>query len=168
MVSTGHIQSSLINRFIVIEDYLHLLQELVDYAPDIFFQSSAFSTAFHSCMTAFTLVHTDVVIAALNLFHTILTHECLEQTTSLPNFPLYTAAINNALEVDGFDLVGCLLNGVVGDFEDEAFDRTVAIIRVIASYWPSQLVTWLPTVLQGLSATTSADSKTQFLSDVTT
>lgn len=153
----------------VLEDYIHMLQSLADYAPDIFFQSNAFLSAFRSSLTALSLLQTDIIIAALNLCQLIVMHDCLRPSEPTPpKYPIYALAINAAVEACGFDLVGHLLGGIAGDYEDECFDRALTLTRAIATVWPSQFVSWLPVVLQRLPSNSISDSsKTQFLSDIT-
>ncbi|KAG6898068.1 hypothetical protein C0992_006546 [Termitomyces sp. T32_za158] len=153
----------------VLEDYVQMLLKLVDKCPDIFFQSSAFPVAFRATMAALTVVHTDVIFAALDLFQTILTHNCLSDNRSPPpKFPLYAAAIQAAFEKEGYELVGYLLAGLISDFPEDSTSTVVSIFRSIASIWGSQLLYWLPTILGHLSvATAPNEAKTRFLSDVT-
>ncbi|GLB36066.1 putative ARM repeat-containing protein [Lyophyllum shimeji] len=154
----------------VLEDYLQMLLQLVDHGPDIFFQSPAFPLAFRVAMAALTVVHTDIIFAALDLFRIILTHDCLVPSTTPPppKFPLYAASIRSVLEKEGYQFVGYLLAGLIGDFPEDSTSAVVSIFRVLSLLWTSQLITWLPTILQQLpGAAAPNDAKTQFLSDVT-
>jgi transportin-3 len=155
----------------VLEDYLQMLLQLVDVAPDIFFLSSAFPISFRASMAALTLVHTDIIFASLDLFRVVLTHDCLSSissTPSPPKFPIFASAIRTVFEKEGFDFVGYLLNGLVGDFPEDSTSVVVSIFRVISFVWPSQLLSWLPPILQQLPSTsTPIEAKAQFLSEVT-
>jgi transportin-3 len=148
-----------------------MLLQMVDLAPDIFFQSSAFPLAFKAAMAALTVIHSDIIFASLDLFRIILTHDCLTPASTAPpppKFPLYAAAIEGVMEKDGFDLVGYLLSGLVGDFPEDSTSAVVSIFRAISSIWSSQLLSWLPNVVQQLPATTAPNqAKTQFLTEVT-
>ena len=62
----------------VMEDYLQMLLQMIDFTPDVFFPSPALAVAFRAAMAALTLVHSDIVFAALDLIRTILSHECLQ------------------------------------------------------------------------------------------
>lgn len=153
----------------VLEDYLQMLLQLVDHGPDIFFQSLAFPLAFRVAMAALTVVHTDIIFAALDLFRIILTHDCLVPSTTPPppKFPLYAASIRAVVEKEGYELVGYLLAGLIGDFPEDSTSAVVSIFRVISFVWTSQLISWLPTILQQLpTAAAPNEAKTQFLSDV--
>lgn len=154
----------------VLEDYLQMLLQLVEHAPDIFFQSPAFPIAFRAAMAALTLVHTDIVFASLDIFRVTLTHDCLMPSTNTPppKFPEYAAAIRRVFEKEGFELVGYLLNGLVGDFPEDSLSGVVSIFRAISIIWTSQFLSWLPAILQQLPTTAAPnEAKTQFLSDVT-
>ena len=151
------------------EDYLRMLQTLVDYAPDVLFQSTAFPVAFRAAMAGLTLIQTDIVFAALDFVRSVLTHDCLnpQMDPPPPNFPIYAACIRPVVQEEGLELVGCLLTGLTGDFPQEASSSVVVIMRIIALLWPSQLLAWLPVVLQQLPSATTPDAvKANFLSEV--
>ncbi|KAJ7596941.1 armadillo-type protein [Mycena floridula] len=154
----------------VFEDYLHLLIPLSEEAPDIFYRSSAFPAALRSSMGALTVIHTDIQLAALELFRTVITHDSLEQNPSPPpNFPVYAAAIHTAIEKDGYEILGCLLAGLIGDFQEAAVSNTVSIFRSLCFHWTASILGWLPAVLQQLpTASVTSTVKSKFLTDVTT
>jgi transportin-3 len=148
-----------------------MLLQMVDVAPDLFFQSSVFPLAFRASMAALTLVHSDVVFAALDLFRSILTHDCLSPTYSRPpppKFPIYASIIQAVIEKEGFELVGYLLAGLVGDFPEDSASTVVSIFRVFSALWSSQLVSWLPPIVQQLpTSSVPNQTKNEFLTDVT-
>ncbi|KAI0936668.1 hypothetical protein AcV5_004749 [Taiwanofungus camphoratus] len=154
----------------VMEDYLQMLLQMLEYTPDVFFPSPAFPIAFRAAMAALTVVHSDIVFAALDLIHNILTHDCLAPPSSTPvppKFPVYAAAIRPVAQKEGLELTGCLLSGLVGDFPEESTAIVVTIFRVLVALWPTDLVSWLPAVLQQLPPTGTPDqAKTQFMADM--
>jgi transportin-3 len=119
-------------------------------------------------MTGLTVVHTDIIFAALDFFRVVLAHDCLDpQAVSPPKFPIYATAIHDAVRANGLTLVACILNGLVGDFPEEATSTIVSIFRIIAYVWPTQLSTWLPQVLEQLPLQSAPiQAKSQFLSEV--
>ncbi|KII93873.1 hypothetical protein PLICRDRAFT_99710 [Plicaturopsis crispa FD-325 SS-3] len=153
----------------VLEDYIQMLLQLVELSPDIFFQSSAFPLAFRASMAALTLVQSDVVFAALDLFRIIVTHDCLLPAQAPPpKFPIYATAIRSVMDKDGFELTGYLLNGLVGDFPADSTSTVVSIFRVLCAVWAAQLLQWMPVILQQLpTASAPVQSKTQFMEEVT-
>lgn len=153
----------------VLEDYVQLLLQLIRMAPDVFFQSSAFPLAFRATMAALTLIHSDLVFASLDLFRDILTHESLTPSSSPPpKFPIYSSAIKAVMEKEGFEFVGYILSGLVGDFPEDSTAVVVTIFRAVALLWSTQLVTWLPPILQQFPvSSTPIQVREQFLLDVT-
>lgn len=152
------------------EDYLQMLLQMIDFTPDVFFPSPALAVAFRAAMAALTLVHSDIVFAALDLIRTILSHECLQPSTQPPppKFPIYAAAIQPVVEREGAELTGLLLAGTIGEFPEESMHMVVTIFRVLGSLWPTQLLAWLPPAVQQLPSSTVTDpAKTTFVSDVT-
>jgi transportin-3 len=150
-----------------------MLISMIDYAPDVFFESSAFQVAFRAAMASLTLIQTEIVFATLDLFRFILTHDCLHPHDAMspppPKFPLYANAVNRVMEKEGQDLVGLLLSGITGDFPEDSSGMTIAIFRALVSLWPQQLLQWLEPALQSLPpATVPDDAKTRFLNEVST
>ncbi|EMD41983.1 hypothetical protein CERSUDRAFT_110525 [Gelatoporia subvermispora B] len=153
----------------VVEDYLQMLLQMIEYTPDILFPSSAFPVAFRAAMLALNLVQADIVFAALDFVRMIVTHDCLSPSSTHPppKFPIYSAAIRPVVEKEGPELVGYLLSGLVGDFPEESTSLVVTIFRVLSALWPAQLLTWLPVVLQQLPVTSAPEqAKRQFMTDV--
>lgn len=151
------------------EDYLRMLIELVEHAPDVFFPSPAFPIAFRAAMAGLTLVQADIIFAALDVLRAIIEHDCLHPApVPPPRYPVYAAAIKPVVEKEGLELVGYLLSGLTGDFPEDCVSPVITIFRVLAILWPSQLLAWLPVVLQQLPSTSVPDqAKSLFLSEVT-
>jgi transportin-3 len=164
--------SDLIQSKSVLEDYIQMLLQLHDSAPDIFYQSTALLLGFKASMEAMTLVVADVIFAALDLFRNIFSHECLfpdARRASPPKFPVYAAAVNAVFEKEGLQFLTYLLQGLVGEFPEESISTVVTIFRNIASLWGNQLLVWLPPVLEQLPTATVPDQvKSQFLTEVAT
>ncbi|KAI0307897.1 armadillo-type protein [Multifurca ochricompacta] len=70
----------------VLEDYIRMLMNLVEFAPDIFFESSAFPAAFHITLAALTLIHTDTYSQGFEFTSLLL-------TGLVGDFPEETASI---------------------------------------------------------------------------
>jgi transportin-3 len=154
---------------IVLEDYLQMLKQMIEHTPDIFFESPAFILVFQPLMAALTLVQTDVVWAALELLSQIFNHNCLEPSPNPPpKFPIFAAAISEGIEKNGFELIGYILAGLVGEFPEESLPTVVTSIRTLAALWPAQLLAWLPVALQGLPpASAPMQARSQFVAEMT-
>jgi len=153
----------------VLEDYIQMLLQILDHNPDIFFQNPAFENTFTVSMAALDLVHTDIVFAALDLFRSILTHDCLEAnpSTAPPKFAMYAATIRPVVSKVGEAFVGYLLNGLLGHFPEESTPLVISIMRSLAMSWPTQLQSWLPPVLQQLpTSKVPIEEKSRFLNDI--
>lgn len=155
----------------VLEDYIQMLLQYITLAPEILFVSPAFPLAFRCAMAGLTVVHSDIVFAALDLFRSILTHDCMEPVTpsTPPKHAIYAAAVRAAMDKEGLQFVACILNGLVGDFPEDSASIVVSIFRALVYVWSTQLLTWLPPVLEQLPVTSVPnEGKAQFLRDVTT
>lgn len=158
-----------LRSFTVIEDYLQMLLQLFNFAPDILFPSPAFPVAIRAAVTALTLVQSDIIFAALDFLANVITHESLiPKAAPPPKFPIYAAAIRSAVDKDGLELSGCLLSGLTGDFPEEAAVTIVSIFKTLATFWSSQLLAWIPGILQQLSPACVPDhAKSEFLNEMT-
>ncbi|CCL98288.1 uncharacterized protein FIBRA_00282 [Fibroporia radiculosa] len=154
----------------VMEDYLQMSLQMLEYTPDVFFPSPAFPVAFRAAIAALTVVHSDIVFAALDFIRNIVTHDCLSPSSTTPpppKFPVYAAAIRPVVQKEGLELTGYLLSGLVGDFPEESAPIVVTIFRVLAGLWQAELLSWLPAVLQQLPPISATDQlKAQFLADM--
>lgn len=146
-----------------------MLMQMVDHAPDIFFPSPAFPVAFRAAMAGLSLVQADIVFAALEVLRSILSHDCLDPApVPPPKFPVYASAIKEVVNKEGLELTGLMLSGLTGDFPEDTVSPVIAIFRSLAAVWSSQLLSWLPLVLQQLPSTSVPDqTKGKFLLDVT-
>lgn len=146
-----------------------MLLQMIEFTPDVFFPSPAFPIGFRVAMAALTLVHSDIVFAALDLLRTIFSHECLDPNSRPPppKFPIYAAAIRPVVEREGQELTALLLAGLVGDFPEESIPMVATIFRVLGGLWPTQLLTWLPPIVQQLPPTVAPDqAKSVFITDI--
>ncbi|KAK7059050.1 Nuclear import receptor [Paramarasmius palmivorus] len=154
----------------VLEDYVQMLIQILTQAPDIFFQSSVLLLAFRACTAALTLVQSDTIFAALDLFRMIFTHDCLDPNPPKappPNFIHYANAIHSVVDAVGSDFIGFLLNGLVGDFPPESDSMVVSIFRSMSSTWPAQMLLWMPSIVQQLPMAVAPNPvKEQFLSQL--
>ncbi|CAL1695258.1 unnamed protein product [Somion occarium] len=153
----------------VIEDYLQMVLQVIDFIPDILFQSTAFPITFRTAMASLTLVQSDAVFAALEVIRSIVAHDCLSPAPNQPpEFPAFAAAIRAVVDQEGLALTGYILSGFTGDFPEEASSVVVFILRMLAAVWPTQMLSWLPVVLQQLPSTSVPDqAKATFLSEIT-
>jgi transportin-3 len=156
----------------VLEDYMQMLSTVLEYTPDIFFETpSAFPIAFRAALVALTLIQSDLIFASLDLILNIVTHDCLTTqpgTIPPPKFPTYAAVIRGVVEKEGFELVSFLITGLVGEFPEDSTSTVITIFRMLASVWSGPLLSWLPPVLQQLSTTAVSDqTKSQFMAEVT-
>lgn len=155
----------------ILEDYLHLLLPLLDRVPDVFFRSSAFPVAFQICMTALTVVQTEVLITALEVVRDILSHDCLSsQPRQIPtsDFPVYAANIQAVIEKDGQAFVACVLNGMIGDFPEDCLSSIIVIFRMLATVFPAQMAAWIQSIAASMPTSASLiPAKEQFVADIT-
>lgn len=146
-----------------------MLLQLAENAPDVFYPSPAFPLAFRATMTALTLVHSEIIFAALELFRVIITHDCLLPSVNPPpSFPIFASAINNSVIKDGLDFIHSLITGLVGDFPEDSASLVIAIFRSMTAVWSSQVLAWLPIALDKVPISlASVSAKNQFINDVT-
>lgn len=143
--------------------------QVLHQTPDIYFDPLLFPLAFQANCAALTIVQSDVVCSALDTFQAIFNHQCLDPSTpNPPNFIAYANTIHNVLESQGANFIGFLLMGLIGDFPPETDSLVISIFRIVATTWPTQMLVWLPDVLQRMPPTTvPVQVKQKFIADVT-
>lgn len=147
-----------------------MLIQLQEMAPDILFESSSFPLAFSSALAGLQVVQSDTIFSALELILSILNHESMDPTRreQPPKYPIYAAAIKSTISKEGYNLLGCLLSGLIGSFPEDSAANIVSIFRHLAQGWSTQLVGWLGPVLEQLPAGSAPnEAKLQLLNDVT-
>lgn len=155
----------------VLEDYLQMLCPLEKLAPDLFYPSTVFPVAFKVTLAGLQVVQSDTIFSSLDLILSILSHDALDPTrqAQAPKYAIYAAAIKNAVQKEGFSLLGCLVSGLTGsNFPEESTSNIHSIFRHLAQGWGSELVAWLGPVLEQLPPSSAPnEAKLQFLNDVT-
>ncbi|KAJ3779117.1 armadillo-type protein [Lentinula raphanica] len=153
----------------VLDDYVQLSMQVLHQAPDIYFDPATFPLAFQATCAALTVVQSDVLCSALDMFQAIFHHQCLDPSApNPPNFITYAHTIHNVLDSQGANFIGFLLTGLIGDFPPETDSLVISIFRIVASIWPTQMLAWLPNVLQRMpSMSVPVQVKQKFLADIT-
>ncbi|KAG8901213.1 Nuclear import receptor [Tulasnella sp. 403] len=161
----------------VIEDYLHLMLQLLELRPEYLILSPSFASSFQVAITALTLVHPDIIFPALDLVRSLIAHDSLNPTPApsprpspIPgqtaSFAQFAIVIRQVVRDNGFQLVGFILAGLLTHFPEDALPVVVSMFRMLAVTWPNELATWLPPVVEQLSvASLPVAAKGQFLDD---
>lgn len=111
----------------MLDDYVHLICDIIEYQPQVLFLSPVFPSAFQSVLSALTLLSPAIVLSALDAIRAIIGHDSLQFDSSDPNpppfssaFPHFALTIRSTIEGCMFQLVGLLLDGLVKGLEDTA------------------------------------------------
>lgn len=150
----------------MIEDYVRSACLVLDFAPDVLFLSPSFNSSFTAAMIGLGMIHLDIIYASLEFVRTILSHDCLKSVQDNPvKFPVYAQAIRSTVPKHGLDLLGYMLTGLVGEYEDDTMPLVITIVRAMAGLWPTEVSSWLPSVVGQFPSYIPGDIKQQFLSD---
>ncbi|KAF8311617.1 ARM repeat-containing protein [Clavulina sp. PMI_390] len=139
----------------VMEDYVQFLLVMVDHAPDVLYPSPSFPDAFRVAVTALSVYHTEIVLPAVQFIRGVLQDDSLVPGAGPAPpaaFPVYATVIRGVVESQGFGLVGYLLSGLLGTFEEATAFEVVGLFRRLAQLWPQQLLTWTPAALEQLES----------------
>jgi transportin-3 len=138
----------------VMEDYVHLLLQMVDFMPDVLFLSVAFPSAFNATLACLELPSDEIVFAALDLIRNIVGHDSIHPTESAkappPKFPLYAQAIRQAVEESGAFAVEHLMLGLVSTFSQDTTPLVVSILVTIARLWTKDISGWIVNAISKL------------------
>ena len=147
-----------------------MILEIFEKRPDIFLESPALPLAIRITDACLTLLHSEVVYAALDIIRGLISHDSLDSSykNPPPKFPIYSAAIREVLNTEGSQLVRNLLNGLVNDFPEEAVPLVVPIFRLLSVLSPDQLLVWFPEAINSVPmAAAYGPAKQQLLEDYT-
>lgn len=150
----------------MIEDYVHLAIQTLDFAPDHILLSPSFDGAVKAVLTCLTLVVPDAIFPALDLIRSLVGHDSLDpaSTQPSPSTAVFAPAIRKVISDNGFQMTGLILSGMVTHFPEDAIHLIISIVRMVAAVWPTELAAWLPPVVEQLPTTAiPRDAKTAFL-----
>ncbi|KAK4333544.1 mRNA transport regulator MTR10 [Rhodotorula toruloides] len=155
----------------VLDDYVHLVQALIESAPQHIFTSPAFPAAFQCTLTALTLPSPRIVLAALDAVRAVVGHDSLHPETNgsfaSPShqaaFPTYATAIRAIIESTATQLIQLLLDVLVGGGEDEPYN-VLTILRLLSIQFPTVLAQTVPAAVELLPARAAGPAdKAEFL-----
>jgi transportin-3 len=153
---------------IVLEDYLHLLKQMLENTPDIYFEATTSTHALRIATVALNVIQTEVAWTALEHIRNILVHPCLGPTpTPPPSFPIFAAIINQGISAEGKQIVQNLVSGLAEEppLPDDSTSMVITVFRSFAALWPRQLLEWLPAALE-LLPSAPAQARKQFFDEV--
>ncbi|GAA5914269.1 hypothetical protein JCM6882_003675 [Rhodosporidiobolus microsporus] len=156
----------------VLEDYVHLVQSLIEATPEHIFLSPALSAAFQTTLTALTLPSIRIVLTALDTLRSIIGHDCLHYDPQVDThlspaqhaiFPTFVVAIRAVVEASAVQLVQLLLDVLVGGGEDEPYN-VLTILRLLSIQFPTVLAQTVPSAVELLPVKAAgAADKVEFL-----
>ncbi|KAI5479719.1 mRNA transport regulator (Mtr10) [Pseudohyphozyma bogoriensis] len=152
----------------VLDDYVHLVADIVEYAPALLFLSPSFPGAFQTALSTATLLSPAVALAALDAIRAVIGHESLHQAAGgqvygVPFPPTFAPAITAVIDSVAFQLVSILVEGLVDGMEDVS-SNALTLLRVMAAQFPSQLAASVPNAIEALEVRfASAAEKTEFM-----
>jgi transportin-3 len=158
-----------IDPTIVLEDYLHMLKQILENTPDIYFAATTSNQALRIVTAALIVIQTEVAWTALEHVRNLLQHQCLEQRpTPPPSFPMFAAIIDQGVSAEGKRIVQNLVAGLAEEppLPDDSTSMVITVFRALAALWPARLVEWLPAALE-LIPSSPAQARKKFFDEVT-
>jgi transportin-3 len=152
----------------VLEDYLHMLKQILDNTPDIYFEATSSSQALRIVTAALIVIQTEVAWTALEHVRNLLQHPCLEQRPNPPpSFPMFAAVINQGVNTEGKQIVQNLVAGLAEEppLPDDSTSMVITSFRSLAALWPLRLMEWLPIALELMPAA-PAPARKKFFDEV--
>jgi transportin-3 len=142
----------------VLDDYAHLLTDVISDAPSTLFLSPTFPGAVQSTISTLTLLTAQTVLAALDVIRAIIGHDSLQYDPSDPSmapyaavYPAYAQSIRSVMETVSFQLVGILLDGLVAALEDTT-SNILTVFRMLSVQFPQLLAAAIPSAVEALSS----------------
>lgn len=155
----------------MLDDYAHLLYDVIEHCPSLLFLSPVFPAALQSTLSTLTLMSPQIVLTALDVIRSVIGHESLQHDPAtdrdsspfVPQYPLYAAAIRAAMDTVSFQLVGILLDVLVGGYEDTS-SNVLTVFRLLSMQFPAQLAAAIPAALESMPIKVASQAeKEEFL-----
>ena len=136
----------------------------MDFSPGIFYSSTGLDTAVSMCIVGLKMIHVDIVFASLDLLDIILRPVKLAKSPEASSER--NSRVNSAFSTFGFQVLGNLLEGLLGNLPEESLSSVISIFRCVAEHWPSEFINWLPTLLQEINGyLCTEEMKVKFMND---
>lgn len=141
----------------MLDDYAHLLCDVIEHCPSLLFLSPVFPSALQSTLSTLTLMSPQIVLTALDVIRAVIGHESLQHDPAtdrdtspfVAQYPLYAAAIRSAMDTVSFQLVGILLDVLVGGYEDTS-SNVLTVFRLLSMQFSAQLAAAIPAALEAM------------------
>lgn len=154
----------------MLDDYAHLLNDVISDAPSVLFLSPTFPGAVQSTLSTLTLLTPQTVLAALDVIRAIIGHDSLQYDPSDPSmagyvavYPMYAQSIRTVVDAVSLQLVGILLDSLVAALEDTT-SNVLTVFRMLSVQFPNQLAAGIPSAVEALSSkVVSSEEKNEFL-----
>ncbi|KAK4704603.1 transportin-3, partial [Phenoliferia sp. Uapishka_3] len=131
----------------ILDDYVHLIIDLIEYHPELLLLSPSFPLCFQTLLSTTTLLSPQIVLSSLDALRAIIGHESLESPTPFP--AAFGSSIRTVVEGASPSLARVLMTGVVDGFED-ASTNILTILRMLAVQFPQVLVREMPAAVEQL------------------
>lgn len=157
----------------VLDDYVHVIADLIEYSPHILLLSPAFPTAFQAILSSLTLLSPAILLSTLDAVRSIIGHEslCFDPTDPSYNlsaadtalYPAFATAIRSVVEPSSLQLVELLVNELVS-FSEDTGSNVLTIFRVMSIAFPATLNSTVPACVSRIGDKLVDDAgKTKFV-----
>ncbi|EJD55376.1 ARM repeat-containing protein [Auricularia subglabra TFB-10046 SS5] len=155
----------------VLEDYINMMLQLSDHAPDVLFTLPGLSAGVQAAVELLGSTRSDDGLCnALFVLRAAVVHDSLRPSPGAPpKWAEYGAAIRAAFADQHARVLRQLLTGVVEDFPHDSLHTVATILRAMAGVWPAELAACLPAAVEAIPPKLVAPAaKTTFLNQVST
>lgn len=152
---------------LVLDDYVHLLADIIEYAPSTLFLSPVFPAAFQTALSSATLLAPSIALAALDAIRAVVGHECLQPQPQAAFPPEFAGAISEVVNTVAFQLTSILVEALVDGVEDVS-GNALTLLRVLSIHFIQPLTASVPSAIENLPVKmASAAERSEFMSKFT-
>lgn len=169
----------------VLDDYVHLLLEMISSAPLQLLASPAFPRSFSLAIAALSLPADNIVLTTLDYLTLLMNHPAITSpstngsSTPSPSTPTSSISpsdrsamaqsLRSVLTNQGFTLLSLVLGGLVTGYSEDAVPLVTTIVRVLAGMFTQEMTAWIPPAIEALPSTSvPLVEKQNFLSKIGT
>lgn len=152
----------------VLDDYVHLLLEMISSAPLQLLASPAFPRSFTLALSALSLPADNIVLTTLDYLTLLLNHPAItspppssngDHTPTVPSTispadrSVMIQSLQAVLTTQGYTLTSLVLGGLVTGYSEDAVPLVTVIVRVLAGMLGQEMTAWIPPIVEGLPST---------------
>ncbi|TIC03611.1 ARM repeat-containing protein [Wallemia mellicola] len=138
----------------LIEDYIHLLLQIMDYEPSLIFNDNVIQPIFDLSLTGLNLYNPEAILVSLDFIRDFV--DVINDNNSNSNINKTVIAKTLSNHTNIANLIQILLEGLVNSFPEDCVSTVITLIRQLAQFNNNLMKEAIPVVMNQSSLTSVA------------